>query len=125
MKTKAKPKERYDAVQMVREIRDAHYRQDTDPDFDPAELKRIKAKWTKLLDEQLKAKMSSSRPSEDGGRMSKPSIMKQLRDIREKVSLEIVGMDLEELQAYLKAKGSITTKKAAARKPRVRAVART
>ena len=57
--------------------------------------------------------------------MSKQNIMKRLREIREKVSLEIVGMDLQELQAYLKAKGSITAKKVVARKPRVRAVART
>jgi len=51
---KAKKKKRYDAVKMVREIRDAHYRRDTDPNFDPAELKRIKEKWTKLLEEQMK-----------------------------------------------------------------------
>ena len=63
MKTNIKAKKRYDAVKMVREIREAHYRRDTDPNFDPAELKRIKAKWTKLLDEQLKTKMSSSPPS--------------------------------------------------------------
>lgn len=40
---------------MVREIRDAMYRERHDPDFDPNEFKRIKTKWTKLLDEQLKA----------------------------------------------------------------------
>ncbi|MBK8498376.1 MAG: hypothetical protein IPL52_06050 [Flavobacteriales bacterium] len=60
MNTKAKPKKRYDAVAMVREIRDAHYRRDTDPNFDPAELKRIKAKWTKLLEESLKARKKAA-----------------------------------------------------------------
>ncbi len=55
MKTTTKPKKGYDAVQMVREIRDAMYRKEHDPDFDPAELKRIKAKWAKLLEEQQKA----------------------------------------------------------------------
>jgi len=39
--------------------------------------------------------------------MSKQNIMKQLRDIREKVSLDTVDMSLEELQAYLKARGSL------------------
>jgi hypothetical protein len=39
--------------------------------------------------------------------MSKQNIMKQLRDIREKVSLDTVGMSLEELQAYLKARGTL------------------
>ena len=57
--------------------------------------------------------------------MSKQNIMKRLREIREKVSLEIVGMDLQELQAYLKAKGSITGKTPVIRKPRVSAVKRT
>jgi len=60
MSTTTKPKKRYDAVQMVREIRDAMYRKDNDPDFDPTELKRIKAKWTKLLEEQLKAKKKAA-----------------------------------------------------------------
>lgn len=55
MKTKAKPKKLYDAVQMVREIRDAMYRERHDPNFDPKEHKRIKAKWTKLLNEDLRA----------------------------------------------------------------------
>ncbi|MBK9274813.1 MAG: hypothetical protein IPM49_09770 [Flavobacteriales bacterium] len=56
MNTEARKKKRFDAVAMVREIREAHYRRDTDPNFDPAELKRIKAKWTKLLEEDLKAR---------------------------------------------------------------------
>lgn len=60
MSTATKPKERYDAVKMVREIRDAIYRQRHDPDFDPAELKRIKAKWTKLLEEDLKARKKAA-----------------------------------------------------------------
>ena len=60
MSITTKPKKRYDAVQMVREIRDAMYRKDNDPDFHPAEFKRIKAKWTKLLEEQLKAKKKAA-----------------------------------------------------------------
>jgi len=75
MKTKAKPKERYDAVQMVREIRDAHYRRDTDPNFDPAELKRIKAKWTKLLEEQMMEDGSAGVAQPKSG----PGLMEQLR----------------------------------------------
>ena len=59
MKTKTKAKERYDAVKLEREIRDAMYRERHDPGFDPNEFKRIKAKWTKLLDEQLKAKKTA------------------------------------------------------------------
>lgn len=39
--------------------------------------------------------------------MSKKNIMHQLRQIREKMSLDIVGMNLEELQAYLKARGTL------------------
>ena len=39
--------------------------------------------------------------------MSKQSIMKQLRDIREKISLDTVDMNIEELQAYLKARGTL------------------
>ena len=60
MKAATKPKERYDAVKMVREIRDAMYREKHDPDFDPAEFKRIKAKWTKLLEESLKARKKAA-----------------------------------------------------------------
>lgn len=60
MKTATKPKERYDAVKMVREIRDAMYRERHDPDFDPNEHKRIKAKWTKLLEEELKARKKAA-----------------------------------------------------------------
>lgn len=47
-----KVQKHFDAVLMVREIRDAMYRKATDPDFDPKELLRIKAKWSKLLEEQ-------------------------------------------------------------------------
>ncbi|MBK6627149.1 MAG: hypothetical protein IPJ87_13010 [Flavobacteriales bacterium] len=60
MKPATPKKERYDAVKMVREIREAMYRERHDPDFDPAEFKRIKAKWTKLLEEQLKAKKKAA-----------------------------------------------------------------
>ncbi|MGB5024549.1 MAG: hypothetical protein WBO44_04325 [Saprospiraceae bacterium] len=51
---KTKKKKLFDAVQMVREIRDATYRQKTDPNFDPKEFQRIKEKWTKLLEQQEK-----------------------------------------------------------------------
>lgn len=51
---KNKKKKIFDAVQMVRDIRDAMYRQATDPKFDPREFDRIKEKWTKLLEEQEK-----------------------------------------------------------------------
>lgn len=51
---KTKKKKLFDAVQMVREIRDASYRQKTDPNFDPKEFQRIKEKWTKLLEQQEK-----------------------------------------------------------------------
>lgn len=51
---KAKQKKLFDSVQMVREIRDAMYRQQTDPTFDPNEFKRIKQKWTILLVQQEK-----------------------------------------------------------------------
>jgi len=60
MNTEARKKKRYDAVAMVREIREAHYRRDTDPNFDPAELKRIQAKWTRLLDESMKARKKAA-----------------------------------------------------------------
>jgi len=49
---KAKQKKLFDAVQMVRDIRDAMYRQSTDPNFDPKEFDRIKEEWTKLLEKQ-------------------------------------------------------------------------
>ena len=39
--------------------------------------------------------------------MSKKNTLQHLRDIREKMSLEIVDMNLEELQAYLKARGTL------------------
>jgi hypothetical protein len=42
----------FDAVQMVRDIRDAIYKQATDPNFDPKEFGEIKEKWTKLLEKQ-------------------------------------------------------------------------
>ena len=51
---KSKKRKLFDAVQMVRDIRDAKYRQATDPDFDPKEFERIKQKWTKLLEQQEK-----------------------------------------------------------------------
>ncbi len=51
---KRKKKKIFDAVQMVREIRDARYRESIDPDFDLKEYERIKAKWTKLLEQQEK-----------------------------------------------------------------------
>jgi|GEM_PF-2472662 len=42
----------FDAVQMVRDIRDAIYRQAINTDFDPKEFEKIKEKWTKLLELQ-------------------------------------------------------------------------
>lgn len=53
---KSRKKKSFDAVQMVREIRDAQYRQATDPNFDPRELEKIKDKWTKLLEKQMESK---------------------------------------------------------------------
>jgi hypothetical protein len=52
---KSKEKKKFDAVQMVREIRDAMFRKETDPHFDPKEFDRIKEKWTKLLELQEKS----------------------------------------------------------------------
>ncbi|MBA7554837.1 hypothetical protein ES705_47473 [subsurface metagenome] len=52
---KSKKKKYFDAVQMVREIRDAIYKRETDPNFDPKEFQRIKEKWTKLLERQEKS----------------------------------------------------------------------
>lgn len=49
---KNKRKKIFDAVQMVREIRDAMFKKETDPDFDSKEFARIKAKWSKLLEQQ-------------------------------------------------------------------------
>ena len=49
-----KKKKIFDAVQMVREIRDALYQQSIDPNFDPKEFNRIKEKWTILLEQQEK-----------------------------------------------------------------------
>ena len=54
--TPRKPTKIFDSVKMVREIRDAHYRRDHDPSFDPVELERITAKWTKLLEEELRSR---------------------------------------------------------------------
>jgi hypothetical protein len=51
---KSKKKKIFDAVQMVREIRDAMFKQSTDPNFDKNEFQRIKKKWEKLLEEQDK-----------------------------------------------------------------------
>jgi hypothetical protein len=42
----------FDAVQMVRDIRDAIYKRATDPDFDPIEFDEIKEKWSALLEKQ-------------------------------------------------------------------------
>ncbi len=53
---KIKQKKIFDSVQMVRDIRDAMYRQRTDPNFDPKEFKLIKQKWTILLAQQEKVK---------------------------------------------------------------------
>lgn len=60
---KNKRKKIFDTVLMTREIRDAMYRQKTDPNFDPAELKRIKEKWTKLLNQQEKVSILDSKVS--------------------------------------------------------------
>ena len=51
---KSKKKKIFDAVQMVREIRDAMFKQSIDPNFDTKEFQRIKKKWEKLLEEQDK-----------------------------------------------------------------------
>ena len=51
---KNKKNKLFDAVQMVREIRDALYRQSINPDFDSKEFDRIKEKWTKRLEQQEK-----------------------------------------------------------------------
>ena len=49
---KSKKIKYFDAVQMVRDIRDAIYKQATDPNFDPKEFEEIKEKWSKLLEKQ-------------------------------------------------------------------------
>lgn len=49
-----KNKKIFDSVKMVREIRDAMYKNATDPNFDKREFEKIKEKWTKLLNEQKK-----------------------------------------------------------------------
>ncbi|HLG35376.1 MAG TPA: hypothetical protein VI757_10885 [Bacteroidia bacterium] len=48
-------KKYFDAVQMVRDIRDAMFKQATDRNFDIKEFDRIKEKWTKLLEQQEKS----------------------------------------------------------------------
>jgi len=58
---KNKRKKYFDSVQMTRDIRDAIYRQKTDPNFDPKEFQRIKEKWTKLLKQQEKATIKDSK----------------------------------------------------------------
>ncbi|MGA2298289.1 MAG: hypothetical protein ABSG15_12145 [FCB group bacterium] len=45
----------FDAVQMVRDIRDAMYRQRVDPDFKMVEFEKIKEKWTKLLEQEIES----------------------------------------------------------------------
>lgn len=49
---KNKTNKYFDAVQMVREIRDAIYMKSKDPLYDVAEFKKINEKWTKLLKQQ-------------------------------------------------------------------------
>ncbi len=44
-----KPRKTFDAVQMVREIRDAYYLKHTKKDFDSKTLDKIKQKWEKKL----------------------------------------------------------------------------
>ena len=57
---KNKNKKLFDAVQMVRDIRDAMYKQSTDPNFDPKEFDRIKKKWSKALELQLKQEATAT-----------------------------------------------------------------
>jgi hypothetical protein len=52
---KNKKRKYFDAVQMVRDIRDAMFKQATDPNFDPKEFVSIREKWTKLLEQQEKS----------------------------------------------------------------------
>ena len=58
---KNKKKKYFDSVQMTRDIRDAIYRQKTDPNFDPKEFQSIKEKWTKLLKQQEQATIRDSK----------------------------------------------------------------
>ena len=51
-----KSKKLFDAVQMVRDIRDAMYRQRTDPNFKETEFDEVKTKWTILLEQQEKSR---------------------------------------------------------------------
>jgi len=55
-----KNKKKFDSVKMVREIRDAMFKNATDPNFDKKEFEKIKEKWTKLLSEQEKTKYIKS-----------------------------------------------------------------
>jgi hypothetical protein len=64
-------------------------------------LKRIKAKWTKLLEEQMKEDASAGVAQPKSG----PGIMEKLRDIREKMSQDMAGMNLKEIQAYFEEQG--------------------
>ena len=57
---KSKKKKIFDAVQMVREIRDAMFKQSIDPNFDKKNFLRIKKKWEKLLEEQNKNTLTES-----------------------------------------------------------------
>jgi len=50
-------KKYFDSVQMVREIRDAMFRQVSEPNFNPKEFQLIKDKWTKLLELQESSKI--------------------------------------------------------------------
>ncbi len=52
---KNKSKKIFDSVKMVREIRNAMFKNATDPNFDKKEFERIKEKWKKLLNEQEKS----------------------------------------------------------------------
>ena len=51
---KNKKKKYFDSVQMVREIRDAIFKQATAPNFNSQEFQQIKEKWTKILEQQEK-----------------------------------------------------------------------
>ena len=54
---KNRNKKSFDAVQMVREIRDAMYKQATDPHFEQIEFKKIKDKWSQILELQEKLRL--------------------------------------------------------------------
>lgn len=44
----------FDSVKMVREIREAMFKNATDPHFDKKEFEMIKKKWTNLINKQEK-----------------------------------------------------------------------